>query len=120
TIFDKALQPLAERLTYINNSNELKLSLNKDTVDTQPQARNVLTLGGMGSQNKAAVANLSVSVVDAETASQQGDNICSYFLMSSELQGYIHQPGWYFKNNSDSLKQQLDLVMLTHAGQRFN
>ncbi len=47
------------------------------------------------------------------------DNIVSNLLLTSDLRGYIHNPGWYFRNASPETDAALDLVMLTHGWCRF-
>jgi hypothetical protein len=40
--------------------------------------------------------------------------------MCSDIKGYVHEPGYYISSDADSVKQQLDLVMLTNGWRRFN
>jgi hypothetical protein len=119
TIFDENGVPGAERIVFINKYDLFKLSVVKDTLSYNSKSKNVFTLNLKDNKNQPARANLSISVTDAAMGSEQDDNICSYFLMSSELRGRIHQPGYYFKNNSDTLQKQLDLVMLTNGWRHF-
>jgi hypothetical protein len=119
TVFDDMGLPEAERLVFINNNDGLNLSLIKDTLSFTPKSKNVFTLNLKDNKNLPVKANLSVSVSDEEMGSEPEDNICSHFLMSSELRGYIYHPAYYFTNNSDTLRQQLDLVMLTNGWRHF-
>lgn len=119
TVFDERVLPLAERIVYINNNDQLSLLLNKDTLAFDPKSKNVFTLNLKDNHDQPVKANLSLAVTDANNSSEPDDNICSYFLMSSELHGYIHHPAYYFKNNSDTLQKQLDLVMLTSGWRHF-
>ena len=66
-------------------------------------------------------SNLSIAVTDAEVDGNRpwDDNIISSLLLTGDLHGYVKDPYYYFQNNSDSLVQQLDLVMLTHGWRRF-
>jgi len=41
-------------------------------------------------------------------------------LLTSDIKGYVHNPAYYFSNESDSLKNHLDLVMMTNGWRRFN
>jgi len=119
TVFDDKAMPRAERVVYINNGDLLKPCLVKDSLSFGPKSKNVFTLNLKDNKDLPVMANLSVSITDAGIGNEPDDNICSYFLMSSELHGYIHRPGYYLKNNSDTLQQQLDLVMLTNGWRRF-
>ena len=68
-----------------------------------------------------AQSNLSLAITDAEVDGNRpwDDNIISNLLLTGDLRGYVKDPYYYFQNNSDSLSQQLDLVMLTHGWRRF-
>ena len=41
-------------------------------------------------------------------------------MLTGDIHGYVKDPYAYFHDSSDSLAQQLDLVMLTHGWRRFN
>lgn len=117
TVFDNQWKPLAERITYVNNEEytfqpEMKVQhwgLNK-------RAKNEIEISVPDSLS----ANLSVSVTDAGIDEDSSDNIISHLLLSGELKGKINNPAYYFLGNSDSVMQQLDLVMLTHGWRRFD
>ncbi|MDB5023634.1 MAG: hypothetical protein JWP78_1389 [Mucilaginibacter sp.] len=119
TIFDENGVPGAERIVFINKYDLFKLSLVKDTLSYNAKGKNVFTLNLKDNKDQPAKANLSIAVTDAAIGSEPEDHICSYFLMSSELSGRIYQPGYYLKNNSDTLQKQLDLVMLTNGWRHF-
>lgn len=64
--------------------------------------------------------NFSIAVTDAAVLNESpSQNIFSALLLSPELNGEINNPGYYFKNQNDSLSRQLDLVMLTHGWRHF-
>ncbi|HSN09173.1 MAG TPA: hypothetical protein VLS85_09045, partial [Hanamia sp.] len=117
TVFDQQWKPLAERITYVNSEDYL----------FQPDV-NVVNRGlGKRAKNNLQIsvpdnisANLSVSVTDAKLESENSDNIISHLLLTGELKGKVYDPAHYFLNNSDSIAQQLDLVMLTHGWRRFD
>ena len=115
TIFDELGRPAAERIVFINNNDQLKLGLTEDTLSYIHRSKNTFTIH----LEEPGKANISVAITDASIGTEPDDNICSYFLMSSELRGYIHQPAYYFRNNYDTLQQQLDLVMLTNGWRHF-
>jgi len=116
TVFDDDWNPLAERITYVNNEDyffhpEMTVQhwgLNK-------RARNEIQI----TVPDSIAANLSVSVTDADIDADSSSTIISHFLLSSEIKGQVYNPSYYFSGNSDSMSQQLDLVMLTHGWRRF-
>lgn len=118
TIFDKNQTPLAERVCFINNHNYHtggKLTMSAQSM--AKRGRNILEI----ELTDTVQSNLSVAVTDAEVDGNRtwDDNIVSGLLLTGDLRGYVKDPYYYFANNSDSLIQQLDLVMLTHGWRRF-
>ena len=117
TVFDPQWKPLAERITYVNNEDYLfNPGLNMVTSGLGKRAKNDLEI----TVPDNVAADFSVSVTDAKLESDNDDNIISHLLLTGELKGKVWNPTHYFLNNSDSLAQQLDLVMLTHGWRRFN
>jgi hypothetical protein len=116
TVFDKHWNALAERITYVNNEEYLfQPTLEVQHWGLNKRARNEIKI----TVPDSLVANLSVSVTDAAIGEDTTNTIISHLLLSSELKGDIYNPAYYFSNTSDSVSQQLDLVMLTHGWRRF-
>ncbi len=70
---------------------------------------------------KKTTTNFSVAVTDADIVPMDSlsDNIYSSMLLSSELNGYIHDPSYYFQKTDDKVKGALDLIMLTNGWRHF-
>ena len=118
TAFDVNQVPLAERVCFINNhefSFEGKVTLSAKSL--QKRGRNVVDIELMDTLK----SNLSLAITDAEVdGNRPGDNnIVTGLLLTGDLHGIVKDPYYYFRNNEDSLVQQLDLVMLTHGWRRF-
>lgn len=117
TLFDANWNAIAERITFINN----------DDYSFQPQME--VQRWGLGKRKRNEIeiqvpkelqdANLAISVTDVAIEKDTSDNIISHFLLSGEIKGKVNNPAYYFSNNSDSVKQHLDLVMLTNGWRRF-
>jgi len=118
TVFDMNQVPLAERICFINNHNYFSgAQLSMSAKSLKKRGRNVLEIA----LADTAQSNLSLAITDAEVDGNRpwDDNIISNLLLTGDLRGYIKDPYYYFQNNSDTLGQQLDLVMLTHGWRRF-
>lgn len=118
TVFNKEEMPLAERLTFINNNDYiLPATLKVDTLNTEARKRNRFSI----SLTDTIIGNFSIAVTDADTETEpyRSQNIHSWFLLNSDLRGYIHNPAYYFINNADSTQAALDLVMMTNGWSRF-
>jgi len=119
TVFDAAWKPVAERVAFINNNNfAVNAAINTKEVSLQKRGKNVLEI----LVADTVPANMSLSISDADMNSESSSNtIVSNFLLKGDLKGYIHNPAFYFENNTDaSIKSKLDLVMLTHGWRRYN
>ena len=117
TVFDANWNPLAERISYINN--EEYLFYPEMTVQhwgLNKRAKNEIEISVPDSLS----TNLSISVTDNAIDADTSDNIISHLLLTGELKGKVNNPVYYFQNKSDSISRQLDLVMLTHGWRRFN
>jgi hypothetical protein len=117
TVFDANWNAIVERITFIDNND----------YTFQPQME--VQRWGLGKRKRNEIeiqlpdslqdANLSIAVTDAAIEKDTTDNIISHFLLSSEIKGKVYNPAYYFSNKSDSVAQQLDLVMLTNGWRRF-
>ena len=118
TVFNAAQQPVAERIVFVNN-NTYSFSTDLHAVEKNlaKRGRNVLQID----VGDSLYTNLSVSVTDANLnpVSNNEDNIYTRFLISSDLKGYVYNPAYYFSSDADSVKQHLDLVMMTNGWRRF-
>jgi hypothetical protein len=123
SIFDSNSIPLAERIVFVNNYDMANIKLNADTLSFDIKGKNSITMRAGDANGTAIQGNFSVSVRDYKTTDEEErftDNICSSFLISSELRGNLYHPGYYFQSSADSLQDQLDLVMLTNGWRHFS
>lgn len=118
TVFNKDDMPLAERLAFIDNRDYiLPGELRMDTLDTGTRKRNRFSI----LLKDTVIGNFSVSVTDAdyENETSRPQNIYSWFLLNSDIKGYIHNPSYYFSSASEVVKNAMDLVMMTNGWTRF-
>jgi hypothetical protein len=117
TVFDSLNIPLAERLVFINNFEIVKPTVALNLVNTTKKGHNKI---GFDISN-IAQASIAVAVVnrDVENSINVNDNIVSNLLLTSDLKGYIHQPGYYFANKDSATQHHLDLLMMTQGWRRF-
>jgi hypothetical protein len=118
TVFTMDLQPLAERAVFVNNHDYLfgpELSMTMKSVARR--GKNSLMIDVPDTLK----SNLSLAVTDATADGEfpADDNIISRLLLTGDVRGYVHDPYYYFSGTADSLRNQLDLVMMTHGWRRF-
>ena len=119
-LVDSSGQPCTERLVYLSRPEEQwQVTLDKSTYGKREKVRIGVALGKDGLPLEG---NFSVSVTDANTVKTDSlaENIRTNLLLTSDLKGYIHNPGYYFLDDSPARRHYLDLVMLTHGWKRFD
>lgn len=123
TLMDYNMQPIAERLVFINNSsNYLDIKVASDKRQYKKREQVILNLNTHREGNKENIGTFSVSVID-ETKVPVNENeentIFSELLLNSDLKGYIEEPNYYFYKTDDAKRENLDILMLTQGWRRF-
>jgi len=119
TVFDANWQPVAERVAFINNNNStINAALNTKEININKRGKNSIEI----LVADTIPANMSLSISDADINNEAAENtILSDLLLKGDIKGYVHNPAFYFTNNTDgSLKSKLDIVMLTHGWRKYN
>ena len=118
TVFNGLMEPVAERLVFVNNNTYSFITdLHLIEQNIIKHGRNVIQLDVGGT----LLTNLSVAVTDADInpVGKNESTIYSELLLSCDLKGSVYNPAYYFSADDDSVKQHLDLVMMTNGWRRF-
>lgn len=118
TVFGPDDMPLAERIVFVNKPDYYFITdLNSAITDLGKRKKNVIQVD----VPDTIPCNLSVSVTDVSVNPPNvGEpDIFSGLLLTSDIHGYVHNPAYYFSSDADSVKQLLDLVMMTNGWRRF-
>ena len=115
---------LSERLFFVEGREQTRVSVATDKPAYGKRERVRIDLSIQDETGAPQAADLSVSVTNRKVISYDYSleaNIKTYLLLTSDLKGYIHDPGYYFEQGGDSVARRyhLDLVMLTHGWRRF-
>lgn len=117
TLFDSEWRPLSERLVFVNKNNySFDASVHSIDKNLNKRGRNVLEIEVPDTLR----TNLSVSITDGDLGAGENESIVSEFILQSDLRGYIHDAAYYFSNNTDSVREHADLLMLTNGWRRYN
>lgn len=120
-VLDEQGRPLLERMVFIQNDDALTIELSANQEPLQPRGK--VSLGLKSSAGDSlALTSLSVAVVDldqVQDVSERHGTLFSHLLLSSDLKGRIYRPGYYFKDTTRKVLEELDLVLLTHGWSRF-
>jgi hypothetical protein len=123
TLLNDSMRAIAERL-YFNERPETRLDITV-AADRQRYGQRGLTKLNIGTKSQDGLpvaANVSVLVVNKAQMGQMQDmrqNILSYFLVASELEGEIENPGFYFSANTDR-QQDLNALLLTQGWRKYH
>jgi hypothetical protein len=121
TLFSPTGEPLAERLIYIENNDQLTLKVSSSKIVYATGEKVNIKLSSLNNTGDAVVGHFSVSVTDESKvpADENAERtIFNYLLFTSELKGYIEQPNYYFMG-SDKARANLDILMLTQGYRQF-
>lgn len=121
TLFDANSRPQNERLIFIDNNEDLDISLNTDKKIYKPNEKVTVSVSSKTKTGEAVPASYSLSSMDMNGLEDPGlaSNICSYYLMEADIKGKIHNPGDYFDKNDHSRLEKLNLLLLTQGWRDF-
>jgi hypothetical protein len=122
TLFSPEGQPLSERLAFMRGNQLLKLNVSTDKSVYKPGEKVLVNLIAQSNPGGMTPGHFSAAVAD-ESKIPAGENnessMLSWLLLSSDLNGYIEQPNYYFENATAETGANLDLLMLTQNYRRF-
>lgn len=118
TVLDDKWSPLAERITYSGNTTTSIYTpeVGFTKIAVRRKAENEIAIHVPDS----ITTSMSVSIIDNSLEQDSSDNIISQLLLSGDLKGSVYHPRYYFSDSSEEVRNNLDLVMLTHGWRRFN
>lgn len=122
TIFDADGNPVAERLIHQNHNETVLLSLKTDTSTYGKRKQVIVYMDAQYRNQLPAAGNFSISVYDdrlLKNPEKYPLSITNYLSLTSDLKGYIENPGYYFKDSLPETRKNLDLLMMVHGWRRF-
>lgn len=121
TLFSATGEPVSERLAFVLHKDALKLKISTDLPTYKPRQKVKMTVTAQDSTKKIA-GDFSVTVIDEQKVPFNDDGettILSSLLLTSDLQGYIEKPNYYFNKINDKKVADLDILLLTQGYRRF-
>ena len=122
TILNQKGDPLLERLFFFQSEKDFVNLSAKSTAISASRGPIEIEIETF-SQNEPVLGSYSVSITDLDQVSNESilrGNIISDLLLTSDLKGNIHLPGYYFKDQEPGTLEALDLVMMTNGWRRFD
>lgn len=122
TLFSSTGDPVSERMIFILHQQALKLSLKSDLPAYKVRQKVKMTISAKDSTQRIA-GDFSLSVVDQQKVPVDENTettILSSLLLSSDLQGFVERPNYYFIQTDAKKRAELDILMLTQGYRRFS
>lgn len=120
TLFSPSSEPVAERILLIDHGDRFNFypMLVSQMIDDKEHYGLIIEVSDKG--NNPVQGSFSVSLLAGEFEGQeQQDNIVSYTLLSSDLQGLVQNPVKYFDKSREP-GDALDNLMLIYDWSRFS
>jgi len=122
TLLDTDLNPMAERLVFVDDRKDDLISLNISQKVFKPREEVKIDALALLPPGDSIKSTLSVTVVNKSYlgTGENSQNIKSYLLLDSDLKGAIESPSAYFVNEPlHSAAEKLDLLMLVHGWRTY-
>jgi hypothetical protein len=122
TLVDDTGLPLAERLVYIDQDDQLRLSIQASKEIYQPREEVKLEIEALTKDGSPVQGNFSLRVVDSNAVDQMQPfaSLRTHLLLTSELKGYVENPEYYFDPNNTDRWKALDYLMLTQGWRKYS
>ena len=120
-LLDPAMKPLSERLVFIMGNDLARADLITDRQDYEKRQQVNASVRITTPDGSPRAGSFSVSVTDnRDLLPDTSVTILTSLLLTSELRGYITNPGYYFGKNDPRAAASLDLLMMTNGWRRYD
>ena len=119
TVFDSQGRVFADRLFFNRGKEDLMPTLFVEGLKEEYQPYEPVNLTLKAPQGKNYVS-LTVRDDNNRDCLYDNSNILTEMLLSSEIRGFVPQPGWYFEADDEEHRAALDLLMMTQGWRRFD
>ncbi len=117
-LLDTNFTPLAERLFLIPEDHQIHMDIRMDKEIFKTREKTEINLKITNSDDSPLSGSFSIAVVNLDQSGineMPSENIISFLDLESEIRGKIENPGYYFSNSYDNIKENLDLLFLTQG-----
>jgi len=122
SLINRAGNTLCERFVFSNPRAPLQLSAEGLKEVYAPYAPIRCELQVKNAKGEPVSGDVSVSIRDAVRSDylEYDNNIFTDLLLTSDLKGYIHQPGYYFASPSPRKQTELDILLMVHGWRKYD
>jgi len=122
TLFSPDGEPISERIAFIQHSDQLNIAVKSDQPSYTTRQKVKLNITAKNN-DQPAEGNFSVAVIDEAKVpfdENAETTILTYLLLTSDIQGYIEKPNYYFNHPTEKTENDLDILMQTQGYRRFS
>lgn len=120
-LFDKDMNVVSERLVFSKSKDQGLVELVTEKEQFKAREHVTVDLNFTTPEGRPLTGDLSVSVTDdSDLPPDNSMTLFSTLLLSSELKGYIEDPGYYFERDNDTTMLALDYLMMTQGWRRYD
>jgi len=122
TLLTKKGNTLCERFCYLMPKDGLQIESVADKALYKPYDWINCRIKLVDAQKRPLQTNFSVAVRDGLNSDYQefDNNIYTDLLLTSDLKGYIHQPGYYFAEQTAGRRKMLDILLLVRGWRKYD
>ena len=116
-------QTVCRRMVFVDHHDQLNISFKSNKPDYTIRDSVGLQISVTNALGKPIKGNFSLAVTDdnkVNTSPDNVENIMSYMLLTSELEGTVEDPGYYFIKANKDRTAALDNLMLTQGWVNYN
>ena len=119
-LIDEQGNALSERLIFVPDHKPNQWQITTDQPTYGKREKVSLQIAAKDSEGNPVEGTFSVSITDRKSIQPDSlaDNILSNLLLTSDLQGYVEDPAFYFLNQDARTLRSIDYLMMTHGWRR--
>ena len=121
-LIDQQGNALSERLVFIPDRNPHQWQILPDKPTYGKREKVSLQIAAKDHNGNPIEGSFSISITDRRSIRPDSlaDNIVSNLLLTSDLKGYVENPGYYFLHQDLRTLRTLDFLMMTHGWRRHH
>ena len=122
TLMTAKYQPLNERIVFIDHHDDLNINVTTNKPVYGARDSIALHLKVTDKEGNPVAGNFSLAVTDDAQVKTDSlsENISTRILLTSDLKGFIEEPGYYLSVNNPENKKALDNLLLTQGWVGYN
>ena len=121
-LIDQQGNALSECLVFIPDRNPHQWQILADKPTYGKREKVSLQISAKDDNGTPVEGSFSISITDRKSIRPDSlaDNIVSNFLLTSDLKGYVENPGYYFLQQDLRTLRTVDFLMMTHGWRRHH